>query len=293
MTANPKPVAPPVAHVADPPAQISPPDSVFASSVIEVEHYTESLFRFRLTRPPSFRFRSGEFVMLGLPPKTADDRPIWRAYSIASSVWEDSLEFYSIKVANGPLTQHLQKIKPGDPVWFRKKATGTLVLDALLAGKRLWLISTGTGFAPFAALIRDPETYEKFEEVVVTHTCRHIKDLAYSQAVVKASKADPLVGEMAAKQLVYIASTTREEEGGDQPQRPPILCKGRITQLLRGNILCEAAKLPPLDPSQDRVMICGSIAMLKDVRALVEELGFSEGANSAPGQFVVERAFVG
>lgn len=288
MTANPKPVA----HVADsPPA----PDNVFAESVLEVEHYTESLFRFRLTRPPSFRFRSGEFVMLGLPPKN-DTKPggaIWRAYSIASSVWEDSLEFYSIKVANGPLTQHLQKIKPGDPVWFRKKATGTLVLDALLPGKRLWLISTGTGFAPFAALIRDPETYEKFEEVVVTHTCRHIKDLAYSQAVVKASKADPLVGEMAKKQLVYIASTTREEEGGDQPPRPAILCKGRITQLLRGNILCETAKLPPLDPSQDRVMICGSIAMLKDVRELVEELGFAEGANSAPGQFVVERAFVG
>ena len=290
-------VPPSIAESATP---ITPPDNAFGESVLEVEHYTDSLFRFRLTRPPSFRFRSGEFVMLGLP----GDRPIWRAYSIASPLWDDSLEFYSIKVAGGPLTQHLQKIKPGDGVWFRKKATGTLVLDALLPGKRLWLISTGTGFAPFAALIRDTETYEKFDQVIVTHTCRHLKDLAYSRQVVAASRADPLVGGLATKQLLYIASTTRAETDqaatsdntsgvSDAPMADPLLLRGRITALLSSGELYKAADLTPLNHDTDRVMICGSIAMLQDVRNLVEASGFSEGANNAPGQFVVERAFVG
>ena len=157
------------------------PDNVFAESVTEVEHYTDRLFRFRLTRPASFRFRSGEFVMIGLPPQVEGERPVFRAYSIASPSWDDTIEFYSIKVPDGPLTEHLQKIKPGDTVWMRKKPTGTLVLDALLPGKTLWMISTGTGFAPFASLIRDPEAYEKFDHLIVTHTCRNVDELTYSQ----------------------------------------------------------------------------------------------------------------
>ena len=253
------------------------PDGVFAETVTEVEHYTDRLFRFRLTRPASFRFRSGEFVMLGLP----GDKPVWRAYSITTPSWDETLEFYSIKVPGGPLTEHLQKIRPGDAVWFKKKPTGTLVLDALLPGRRLWMVSSGTGFAPFASIIRDPEAYEKFERLVVTHTCREEAELAYSRATVEAALSDPLVGEMARDGLSLVASTTRGQS--------PLM--GRITALIEDGSLFEHAGLPPFDAAEDRVMICGSMAMLKDVRGLVEAAGFSEGSNSAPGQFVVEKAF--
>ena len=257
--------------------EFSCPDSAYAAEVIAVEHYTPRLFRFRVTRPPSFRFRSGEFVMIGLP----GEKPVWRAYSIASPSWDDTLEFYSIKVAGGPLTEYLQKIQIGDALWFRKKPTGTLVLDALLPGKRLWMISTGTGFAPFASLVRDPEAYEKFEEIIITHTCRDLAELTYSKQVMASLADDPLVGESAGR-VRLIASTTREESA----------LMGRITHLLESGRVYEEFDLPPLNAAQDRVMICGSMAMLKDVRGLVESLGFDEGANSKPGQFVVERAFV-
>jgi len=170
------------------------PAGIFAETVTEVWHYTDRLFRFRMTRPPSFRFRSGEFAMIGLPNA---ERPVFRAYSIASPAWDEGLEFYSIKVPDGPLTQHLQKIRAGDTVLMRKKATGTLVHDALLPGRRLWMFSTGTGIAPFASLIRDPETYEKFDEVILTHTCREVAELAYGRQLVTAIKDDPLVGELA------------------------------------------------------------------------------------------------
>lgn len=258
---------------------LPPPDNAFAATVTEVEHYTETLFRFRLTRPASFRFRSGEFVMIGLP----GEKPVWRAYSIASPSWDETLEFYSIKVPDGPLTQALQKITAGDTVWFRKKPTGTLVLDALLPGKRLWMLSTGTGFAPFASLVRDPECYEKFDQVIATHTCRHQAELAYSEATIAHTKADPLVGEMAGKQLHLFTSTTRD----DTPHQ------GRITQLIETGAIFNHLEMPPFDPEIDRVMICGSMAMLNDLKDLVEQAGFTEGSNAAPGQFVVERAFVG
>ena len=254
------------------------PGGVFGETVTEVEHYTDRLFRFRLTRPASFRFRSGEFVMLGLP----GERPVWRAYSIASPSWDETLEFYSIKVAGGPLTEHLQKIQPGDTVWFKKKPTGTLVLDALLPGKRLWMISTGTGFAPFASIIRDPEAYEKFERLIVTHTCREAAELAYSRATVEAARADPLVGEAASGKLQLVETTTRE----DSP------LTGRITALIDDGRLFEHTGLPAFDAAEDGVMICGSMAMLKDVKTLVEAAGLTEGSNSSPGQYVVERAFV-
>lgn len=253
------------------------PDSAFAETVTEVEHYTDRLFRFRLTRPASFRFRSGEFVMIGLP----GEKPVWRAYSIASPSWDDTLEFYSIKVPDGPLTEHLQKIKTGDCVWFRKKPTGTLVLDALLPGKRLWMISTGTGFAPFASLIRDPEAYEKFDQLIVTHTCREKDELTYSINTVAATKSDPLVGELADR-LELVTSTTQENSD----------LMGRITTLLNDGTIYARLGIAALNPEEDRVMICGSMAMLKDVKALVEAAGFTEGSNSKPGQFVVERAFV-
>jgi ferredoxin--NADP+ reductase len=258
-------------------AMFTCPDSAFAETVTEVEHYTDRLFRFRLTRPASFRFRSGEFVMIGLP----GEKPVWRAYSIASPSWDDTLEFYSIKVPGGPLTEHLQKIKIGDCVWFRKKPTGTLVLDALLPGKRLWMISTGTGFAPFASLIRDPEAYEKFDQLIVTHTCREKDELTYSINTVAATKSDPLVGELADR-LELVTSTTQENSE----------LMGRITTLLDDGTLYARLGIAALNPEEDRVMICGSMAMLKDVKALVESAGFTEGSNSKPGQFVVERAFV-
>ena len=261
---------------------VSPPDNVFAETVTEVEHYTDRLFRFRLTRPASFRFRSGEFVMIGLPPQAEGDRPVFRAYSIASPSWDETIEFYSIKVPDGPLTEHLQKIKEGDTVWMRKKPTGTLVLDALLPGKTLWMISTGTGFAPFASLIRDPEAYEKFDHLIVTHTCRDVDELTYSQNTVAETRADPLVGELAKDRLHLVTTTTREDS--------PLM--GRITTLMDNSTLYDHLSRPTLNREEDRVMICGSMAMLKDVKDRVEALGFVEGANSAPGDFVVERAFV-
>jgi ferredoxin--NADP+ reductase len=262
---------------------ITPPDNVFAETVTEVEHYTDRLFRFRMTRPASFRFRSGEFVMIGLPPKKEEARPVFRAYSIASPSWDDTLEFYSIKVPNGPLTQHLQKIKEDDAIWMQKKPTGTLVLDALLPGKSLWMISTGTGFAPFASLIRDPEAYEKFDQLIVTHTCRSEDELVYSRNTVAATLSDPLVGELAKDKLHLVTTTTREDS--------PIM--GRISKLMDSGEIYDHLGRGKLNNTEDRVMICGSMAMLKDVKDRVEGYGFTEGANSAPGDFVVERAFVG
>ena len=266
-------------------AQPAPPiaDNLFAETVTEVEHYTDSLFRFRITRPASFRFRSGEFVMIGLPEEVTGEKSVFRAYSIASPSWDETLEFFSIKVPGGPLTEHLQNIVPGDTILMRKKPTGTLVLDALLPGKRLWMISTGTGFAPFASLVRDPEAYDKFETLIATHTCRHVNELRYSQDTVTATQNDPLVGELAANRLQLITTTTRE----DHP------LTGRITTLLQDGSLYRHLDIDALDPEHDRVMICGSMAMLKDVRTLVEAAGFVEGANNKPGSFVVERAFVG
>jgi ferredoxin--NADP+ reductase len=259
----------------------TPPDNASAETVTEVEHYTDRLFRFRMTRPTSFRFRSGEFVMIGLPPQTEEERPVFRAYSIASPSWDDTLEFYSIKVPDGPLTEQLQKIREGDTVWMQKKPTGTLVLDALLPGKTLWMIATGTGFAPFASLIRDPEAYEKFDQLIVTHTCRQADELVYSQKTAAQTLSDPLVGALAKNRLHLVTTTTREES--------PIT--GRISALMDSGLIYDHLGRGKLDRKEDRVMICGSMAMLKDIKDRVEAEGFTEGANSAPGDFVVERAF--
>jgi ferredoxin--NADP+ reductase len=221
--------------------------------------------------------------MIGLPAEEGQKRPIMRAYSVASPCWDDKLEFYSIKVPDGPLTSKLQKIQEGDTVLLGRKPVGTLVLDALLPGKRLYMFSTGTGIAPFASLIRDPETYERYEQVILTHTCRQEAELSYGLRLVNDLKNDPLVGEMVDGKLLHVASLTRE----DYP------LKGRITTLIETGELFTNAGTPPLNPDEDRVMICGSKDMIDDTAKLVEGFGLKEGSNSQPAQFVVEKSFVG
>ncbi|MGI9350896.1 MAG: ferredoxin--NADP reductase [Rhizobiaceae bacterium] len=252
-----------------------------AQEVTAVHHYTDRLFSFRLARPQTLRFRSGEFVMIGL--EGDNGKPLLRAYSIASPSWDDELEFYSIKVPDGPLTSKLQNIKIGDHVILRPKPVGTLVLDALIPGKRLFLLATGTGFAPFASLIRDPETFEKFDEVVVTHTCRDIAELEYSRNLIGSLSDDPLIGEFVEGKLKYYPTTTREESGN----------MGRITHLIDSGKVFEDLGIQPLDPKFDRAMICGSMGFNTDVRKILEARGFEEGANSKPATFVLEKAFVG
>jgi len=256
------------------------PNAPTEEIVLNVEHYTDRLFSFDISRPASFRFRSGEFIMIGLPKTEDQKRPLMRAYSIASPSWDEKLEFFSIKVPDGPLTSRLQKIKKGDTVLLGKKPVGTLVLDALLPGKRLYMFSTGTGIAPFASLIRDPETYERYDEVILTHTCRQRAELSYGLRLVESLKDDPLVGEMIGDKLT---SLTREEY--------PL--KGRITTLIESGDLFKNAGTPKLNPAEDRVMICGSKDMIDDTKALVETFGLTEGSNSKPAEFVVEKSFVG
>ena len=258
--------------------QMPVPDGCLAGSVTEIEHYTDGLFRFRVMRPASFRFRSGEFVMIGLP----GEAPVFRAYSIASPNWDDTLEFYSIKVPGGPLTERLQYIRPGDTIWVRRKATGTLVIDALLPGRQLWMFATGTGIAPFASIIRDPESYAKFDRLILVQGCRYLPELAYAKALVAAMADDPLVGEMAAKRLQLITATTRE----------PSAMTGRLTTCLADGRI-EATADAALDPDTDRAMICGSMAMLNDMRDALLARGLVEGANARPADFVIEKAFVG
>ena len=257
---------------------LAPPDGCFAETVTEIKHYTDGLFRFRMTRPASFRFRSGEFVMIGLP----GEKPVYRAYSIASPNWDDTLEFYSIKVPGGPLTERLQHIRPGDTVWMRRKPTGTLVIDALAPGRRLWMFATGTGIAPFASIIRDPESYAKFDRLILIQGCRHVAELAYARGLAEALGDDPLVGEFAAGRVQLITATTRE----------PSAMTGRLTSCLADGRI-EAAAGATLDPATDRAMICGSMAMLSDMRDALQARGFAEGSNARPADFVIEKAFVG
>lgn len=256
------------------------PKSVTEESVLAVHHWTDELFTLRVTRPASFRFRSGEFAMLGL---MVEGRPLLRAYSMASPSWDDGLDFFSIKVPDGPLTSRLQHVAVGDRLLLGRKPTGTLVLDALTPGRRLFLLGTGTGMAPFASLIRDPETYERYDEVVLTHTCRNVADLGYGASMVDALGDDPLVGEIAPSKLTYYASATRED----------FIHRGRITDLIDSGRLFSDLGIAGFDSANDRVMICGSVAMIKDTRALVEAAGFEEGSNAHPGTFVFEKAFAG
>ena len=257
----------------------APPANLHLSRVRHVGHYTENLFAFSCERPASFRFRSGEFVMIGLMNGA---KPLLRAYSIASPAWDDRLAFYSIKAPNGPLTSRLQHIRPGEEILIGRKPTGTLVHDALRPGRRLFLLSTGTGIAPFASLIREPETYERFDEVILTHTCRTDRELDYGRETVAAAQADELVGEDVRSKLRHITSLTRASH----------ILEGRITRLIANGALFAALDAPPFDPERDRVMICGSAAVLADLKAIMLAAGFDDGANHEPGSFVVERAFV-
>lgn len=261
-----------------------------AQTVTDVKHYTDRLFSFRCKRPASLRFRSGEFVMIGLmgdpDPETGKQKPLLRAYSIASPSWDDELEFYSIKVQDGPLTSKLQHIKPGDEIILRPKPVGTLVHDALLPGKRLWLFATGTGFAPFASLLRDPQTYEDYDEVIVTHTCREVGELTYGRDLIEAIRSDEmlaeLIGEGFADKLRYYPTTTREES-------PKM---GRITDLMRAGEVFADLDVPELTPETDRAMVCGNLAFNLEIKDMLEDYGLVEGANSRPQHYVVEKAFL-
>jgi ferredoxin--NADP+ reductase len=252
-----------------------------AQTVTAVQHWTDRLFSFRVTRPQSLRFRSGEFVMIGLLDERG--KPLLRAYSIASPNWDEELEFYSIKVPDGPLTSKLQHIEVGDEIILRPKPVGTLVLDALLPGKRLWFLATGTGIAPFASLMRDPETYEKFDQVVMMHTCREEAELEYGRRLVEDLQNDPLIGEMVEGKLFYYPTTTRDESAH----------MGRITDNLSSGKVFADLGLPPMDKDHDRAMVCGSMSFNIDVKAVLEGFGLREGANSEPLEYVVEKAFVG
>lgn len=246
--------------------------------VSNIRHWTDRTFSFSAERPAGFRFRSGEFAMIGL---MVDGKPLLRAYSIASPAWADHLEFYSIKVDDGPLTSRLQKIQEGDEIVMRPKPVGTLVHDALLPGKRLFLFSTGTGIAPFASVIREPETYERFDEVILTQTCRDKGELDFGHALVKECHEDELLSEVVGDKLRFLATTTREQSE----------VMGRMTDWIRDGRLAEATGAP-FSVETDRVMICGSMAMLQEHKALCEEAGMAEGSNSEPGHFVIEKAFV-
>ncbi|MEM1429995.1 MAG: ferredoxin--NADP reductase [Pseudomonadota bacterium] len=257
-------------------------------TVTHVQHWTDRLFSFRTTRPRSLRFRSGEFVMIGLvgdpDPKTGKARPILRAYSIASPAWDEELEFYSIKVQDGPLTSRLQHIQPGDRIILKPKPVGTLVHDALLPGKRLWFFATGTGIAPFASLVREPQTYEDYERIILTHTCRDVAELEYGRRLIDSLKDDPLIGELVGDKLVYYPTTTREES----PRM------GRITTLLEdGTVFADLGIEGGLSPDTDRAMVCGSLPFNLDMKEILERHGLREGANSDPAEYVVEKAFVG
>ncbi|MFQ8431956.1 ferredoxin--NADP reductase [Amaricoccus sp. W119] len=246
--------------------------------VSNIRHWTDRTFSFSAERPAGFRFRSGEFAMIGL---MVEGKPLLRAYSIASPSWAEHLEFYSIKVDDGPLTSRLQSIQEGDQIVMRPKPVGTLVHDALLPAKRLFLFSTGTGIAPFASVIRDPDTYERFEEVVLTQTCRDVGELDYGHALMKEVREDELLREVVGDKLRFLATTTRQ----------PSELMGRMTDWIRDGRFAEATGAP-LNPETDRVMICGSMAMLQDHKALCEAAGMLEGSNSEPGHFVIEKAFV-
>lgn len=255
--------------------------TVTNESVLSVRHWNERLFSFRTTRKAGLRFENGQFVMVGLPRE--DGRPLLRAYSVASPNYAEYLEFFSIKVENGPLTSRLQHLKPGDEVLVGQKPTGTLTLHDLKPGKRVYLLSTGTGLAPFIGLIQDPLIYERFEQVILVHGVRHISDLAYTEFIRDELPQNEYFGEAVGKQLLYYPTVTRED----------FVHRGRITTLIESGQLFADLGLPVLDPKEDRVMLCGSSAMLKECRSLLDTRGFRVSRFIGdPGDYVIEHAFV-
>ena len=249
-------------------------------NVLEVRHWNDGLFSFKTTRDPGFRFRAGQFVMIGLE---VEGKPLMRAYSIASPSWEEHLEFFSIKVPDGPLTSRLQHIQVGDRILMSRKPTGTLVLDDLNPGKRLYLLATGTGLAPFLSLVTEPETYERFEQVIVVHGVREVADLAYRELFERELFEHEYLGDMVRGKLLYYPTVTREAFRNT----------GRITDLIESGELTQRLGLPSLDPANDRLMLCGSPQMLADTARLLDERGFTVSPRTRePGDYVIERAFV-
>lgn len=248
--------------------------------VLSVHHWNDTLFSFKTTRDKSLRFHNGHFVMIGLE---VEGKPLLRAYSIASPNYEEHLEFLSIKVQNGPLTSRLQHLREGDTILVGRKPVGTLVLDDLKPGKNLYLFGTGTGLAPFMSIIQDPDTYERFEKVVLVHGVRVVSEFAYSDYITDELPNNEFIGDVVREKLIYYPTATRE----------PFKYQGRLTDLIESGKLTSDIGLPPLDPSRDRAMICGSPAMLKDTCALLDARGFviSPGQGE-PGDYVIERAFV-
>ncbi|WGS03136.1 ferredoxin--NADP reductase (plasmid) [Bradyrhizobium sp. ISRA443] len=245
--------------------------------VLSVHHWTDNLFSFTTTRDPTFRFRSGEFTMIGLE---VDGKPLLRAYNLASAHYEDRLEFLSIKVPDGPLSSRLHCLKEADKVIVSRKATGTLVTDNLEDGRNLYLIGTGAGLAPFLSVIKDPETYLRFENVVLLHGCRRVAELAYSEMITEQLPRDELLGDFVRYQLIYHPTVTRD----------PFVNRGRITDLIASGKLFTDIELPEVEPQHDRVMISGSPALVRDARELLAAKGFVEGNHGAPAHFVVENA---
>ena len=265
----PKPVVPKAAS----------PSAFLEETVLSVRHWTDRLFSFRTTRDPGFRFAAGQFAMIGLP---VEGRPLLRAYSMASAPWDEELEFLSIKVPDGPLTSRLQHVQPGDKVIVGRKATGTLLLDNLAGGTTLWLLSTGTGLAPFLSLIREPEVYDRFDRVVLCHTVRQVAELACRDLIERELPEHEFLGEMLRDKLHYYPTVTRE----------PFRNTGRITDLIKSGKVFADLGLPAFSPVSDRVMLCGSPEMLGETRLLLEERGFREGSHHTPAEYVIEKAFV-
>ena len=246
--------------------------------VLSVHHWTDRLFTFTTTRDPALRFSNGHFTMLGL---RVAGKPLLRAYSIASANYEEHLEFFSIKVDEGPLTSKLQHIQPGDSIIIGRKPTGTLVIDYLLPGRRLYMLATGTGLAPFLSIVRDPETYERFEQIILVHGVRQVDELAYHDLLLEHLPAHEFLGDMVTSKLRYYPTVTRES----------FRTMGRIPELIETGKLFADLDVPPFDPAADRVMICGSPGMLRDLKQMLSVRGFKEGNTSKPGDFVIERAF--
>jgi ferredoxin--NADP+ reductase len=247
--------------------------------VTHVHHWTDTLFSFKTTRSPSFRFLNGQFTMIGLE---VNGRPLMRAYSMASANYEEELEFFSIKVQDGPLTSRLQHLKEGDAILVNRKPVGTLIHDNLTPGRVLYLLGTGTGLAPFLSIIKDPETYDRYEKVVLVHGCRKIAELGYGELITRDLPDHEFLGDAIREKLIYYPTVTRE----------PFRNRGRITGLITSGRLFDDIGLTPITPEHDRLMLCGSPDMLADLRALLIERGFAEGNHSEPGEYVIEKAFV-
>jgi ferredoxin--NADP+ reductase len=253
--------------------------NILKETVVEVHHWTDNLFSLKTTRDPGFRFDSGEFAMIGLE---VEGRPLLRAYSVASAHYDEHLEFLSIKVPNGPLTSRLQHVRPGDTILVNRKTTGTLLIHNLLPGRNLWLLSTGTGIAPFLSIIKDPEVYERFDRIILTHTVRETAELECGDRALNELAANAFIGELATEKLSYYPTVTRQ----------PFRTEGRISDLIRSGKVFADLGLAPFDRETDRVMICGNPAMTIELTNLLEDQGFEMGANNRPGDFVIEKAFV-